>query len=207
MAWSTCTYLLENLCNLFIYKYSHSERFFSRPRKIPVRSLGVCCIKSALDYVLKQNWCLLFWRKEMELLMTRYWFERGGKLKDNQYSVSTVKSKWILKWCLFEFFCFTQPLISETADQMITAQQRCSVKCITYSFLMCQYTRSVFAQIYTNPASPNKFSAITHTRQCHRWLYFPFHEKIHRVKGMAESSVEQGNVFPLTAVNLEPSLT
>lgn len=50
-----------------------------------VRYLGVSCIKSALNYVLKQDWWLLFWRKEMELLMMRYWFERGGKLKDNQY--------------------------------------------------------------------------------------------------------------------------
>ena len=38
----------------------------------------------------------------MELLTVRYWFERGGKLKDNQYSAKsykarTVKSKWILK--------------------------------------------------------------------------------------------------------------
>jgi len=53
-------------------------------------------------YVLKQNWWLLFWSKEMELLTVRYWFERGGKLKDNQYSAKsykarTVKSKWILK--------------------------------------------------------------------------------------------------------------
>lgn len=68
-----------------------------------------------------------------------YWLERGGRLKDNQYSVKsykarTVKSKWILKWCLFECSCFTQPLISETQDQMITAQQRCLVKHIVYFF-------------------------------------------------------------------------
>lgn len=54
--------------------------------------------------------------------MVRYWFERGGKLKGNQYSVkswkaSTVKSKWILKLCLFEWSHFTQPLISETQGQ------------------------------------------------------------------------------------------
>lgn len=59
---------------------------------------------------------------------------------------------------------------------------------------MCQCTRSDFAQIYTNPALPNSLSALTHTRQCHRWLYFPFHEKIHRVKGMTESPVEPGEV-------------
>lgn len=75
----------------------------------------------------------------MELLMVRYWFERGGKLKDNQYSVKsykgrTVKSKWILKHCLFECFCFTQPLISERQELMIAAQQRCLVKHIAYVF-------------------------------------------------------------------------
>lgn len=75
------------------------------------------------------------------------------------------------------------------------------------SFLTCQYTRSNFAQIYTNAASPNSFSALSHSRQCHRWWFFPFHEKIHIVKGLIESPAEPGEVFPLTAVSLESSLS
>lgn len=74
-------------------------------------------------------------------------------------------------------------------------------------FLTCQCTRSNFAQIYTNAASPNSFSALSHSRQCHRWWFFPFHEKIHIVKGLIESPAEPGEVFPLTAVSLESSLS
>lgn len=75
------------------------------------------------------------------------------------------------------------------------------------SFPTYQCTRSNFPQIYTNTASPNSLSALSHTRQCHRWWFFPFHEKIHIVKGLTESPVEPGEVFPLTTVSLESSLS
>lgn len=118
------------MSTLLIYRYLHPERpteALQEVQKNVSQITGSLLDKICTGWycVLQQNWRHLFWRKEIELLVVRYWFEIGGKLKDNQYSVksykaSTVKRKWILKWCLFECSCFTQPLISETQDQIIT---------------------------------------------------------------------------------------
>lgn len=90
MSSTMCAYILQKrMCFALFIGLLHSEK----TSKIFTGGLEKCYLDNwetiawnlrwLLHYVLMQNWWLLFWIKWWNDVV-RYWFERGGKLKDNQ---------------------------------------------------------------------------------------------------------------------------